>query len=524
MKEKLKESNDNFLNENELIFKKYKTIKKIGIGAFGNIYSVIRIKDKKLFAMKIEKKDIIYKMLESEAYYLFTLQGGYGIPKLITYGISREYNILIETLLDKSLYDIFISTEKKCNLIDACLIGIQILDILKWIHSKDIIYRDIKPENFLVGIPDPNVIYIVDFGLCKKYRSSKTGKHILPKNTKKFNGTLKFVSSNVLKGKESSRRDDLISLGYMLIYLLKRNLPKESSFKDLNKKKYYEILNFKETNDNGKLFKDLPQEIVEYFNYSRNLKFEQDPDYSYLSSLFKNILFKINLKYKRLTFSWINPEKKELLGFRKNKFLKKSNLYQRLLRNLEKDRKSSNNINKKNDKNNAYNCSEIKESNQISSIFNITKENELKNFSFKIPENEICVSNNDSSKLKKENSISLSLNIENDKNHKSLIQSCKENINPNIININLNINKVNHNTIINKKNYNQKYEIFNHKTFNTEYEKKKYLYYKQVKMKGNNKTIRHIKSNSCSYPLFNDEKSNFFNKTNKINKNIFFEK
>ena len=61
---------------------------------------------------------------------------------------------------------------------DICLIGLQVLDRLEWIHSKDIIYRDIKPENFLIGIDDPNVIYIVDFGLCKKYRSSKTGKHL----------------------------------------------------------------------------------------------------------------------------------------------------------------------------------------------------------------------------------------------------------------------------------------------------------------------------------------------------------
>ena len=112
-----------------------------------------------------------------------------------------------------------------CNIIEVCLIGNQILDRVEWIHSNNIIYRDIKPENFLIGKNDPDIIYIIDFGLCKKYRSSKTWKHILPKTIATMSGTLKYASLNVLNGKESSRRDDLISLGYMLIYLLKRNLP-----------------------------------------------------------------------------------------------------------------------------------------------------------------------------------------------------------------------------------------------------------------------------------------------------------
>ena len=171
--------NDNFLKKNPIIFKKYKPIKKIGCGSFGNIYSVIRLKDKSVFAMKKEKISQNNKSLESELYYSYTLQGGLGIPKLITYGHTKSFNILVETLLDKSLYNIYINKNYKCKMSDICLMGLQVLDRLEWIYSKDIIYRDIKPENFLIGIDDPNVIYIVDFGLCKKYRSSKTGKHLI---------------------------------------------------------------------------------------------------------------------------------------------------------------------------------------------------------------------------------------------------------------------------------------------------------------------------------------------------------
>ena len=137
---------------------------------------------------------------------------------------------------------------------DTCLIGMQVLDRLEWIHSKNLIYRDIKPENFMIGINEPNIIYVIDFRLCKKYRSSKTGKHIIPKLSKKFNGNIIFSSSNAIKGKETSRRDDIISLGYMLIFLLKRNLPWKINYNKLTQSKYFEIFNIPNLNFQGSSF------------------------------------------------------------------------------------------------------------------------------------------------------------------------------------------------------------------------------------------------------------------------------
>ena len=335
MSNSLKKLNDTFLEEYECIFKKYKPIKKIGSGTFGNVYSTIRLNDNSFYAMKTEKINTKYKLLESEAYYLYNLQG-FGIPKLITYGHTKKYNILIETLLDKSLHTMFLKAGLLCSITDTCLIGLQILDRLEWIHSKDIIYRDVKPENFLIGINDPNVIYVVDFGLCKKFRSSKTGKHILPKLTKKFQGTLKYCSANAIKGKESSRRDDLISLGYMLIYLLKRELPWINSLEGLDKKGYNILVKSKETNGHGKLFKDLPEELIEYIKYTKNLKFEQDPDYLYLRNLLNNILLKNNLNNKKLNFSWINPKNKELIKIIKNNSLSRRNSpFNRILKKIK---------------------------------------------------------------------------------------------------------------------------------------------------------------------------------------------
>ena len=329
---------DNFLEDNTLIFKKYKPIKKIGYGASGNIYSTIRLSDKSVFAMKKEPKSKSKKrnFLELEAYNLYRLQGGLGIPKLITFGYVKNYNILIETLLDKSLFKIFIENKRKCHLYEVCLIGYQLLERLKWIHSKDLIYRDIKPENCLIGLSYPNVIYIVDFGLCKQYRSSKTGKHILPKSTGKFNGTLFYASPNAIKGKEISRRDDLISLGYMLIFLLKRELPWKYYTIDLRESKLFELTYLKDTNGVGKLFKNIPNEFKEYIIYSRNLKFEQEPDYSYLSSLFIKIITDMNLDYERITFSWIDVnERKQLIGIPRSHPKRKESSHKRLYTNIE---------------------------------------------------------------------------------------------------------------------------------------------------------------------------------------------
>ena len=340
IKNKVENFEDDFLKQNEIIFKKYKPTKLIGKGAFSNIYSAIRLKDQSIFAMKVEKKEQKRKMLEIEAYHLYILQG-FGIPKLITFGRNKNYNILIESLLGKTLFEIFIKHKKPCDLINTCLIAIQIIERLEFIHSKNLIYRDVKPENFMTGIKDPDVLYIIDFGLCKKYRSSKTGKHIQQRDTKNFCGTLIYSSVNVIKGKESSRKDDLISLGYVILFLYKRNLPWNFSFSSLNKNTYNELVKSKESNHNGEIFKDIPEEIIEFIKYAQNLKFEEDPDYNYMKGLFMTLLIKNNCNIQKINFCWIDPNDKDHRAFSKNKLRKKINPRFRILENLKNKRLNS---------------------------------------------------------------------------------------------------------------------------------------------------------------------------------------
>ena len=130
-------------------------------------------------------------------------------------------------LLGKSLEDIFNKLPiKKMSIRCVCNIGIQMINIIKFVHDKHIIHRDIKPDNFVIGLREnKRNLYLLDFGLAKKYRSSVTLKHYEMGNKKKLTGTARYSSINALSGYEQSRRDDLESIGYVLLYFLRGNLP-----------------------------------------------------------------------------------------------------------------------------------------------------------------------------------------------------------------------------------------------------------------------------------------------------------
>ena len=296
---------DLFLCQNKLIFKKYKPIKLIGKGTFSNVYLSLNTKKNSYVAIKAEKRNPRgVELLESEAFLLYSLKG-FGIPTVLSYGRTKIYNILVQPLLGKSLLDFFISKNKNININDICLIAIQILERIEWVHSNNIVYRDIKPENFLFGKKDPEILYLIDFGLCRKYKSSNTGKHISPKNLGKFTGTSRYASLYAMAGNEQSRRDDIESIGYMIIFLIKKKLPWQGIKGHSYKECYHKLYLMKKYIKIEELCKGLPKEIIDYMINAKSLKFEQEPNYMYLKNLFYNILKKNNYNIENKLFSWI---------------------------------------------------------------------------------------------------------------------------------------------------------------------------------------------------------------------------
>ena len=299
---------------NQVFFKKYHCIKKLGEGSFGRIYEGVYHSEH--FALKFEDINSNSNLLESEASIMNYLKGP-NIPNVRSYGTSGNYNILIMQLMGKSLEDL-INIRKTFPLKTVCLIGYQMIKVLEYIHNKHIVHRDLKPDNFVMGLNElAKYVYLLDFGLAKKYRSSTTLKHYPLINKKKLTGTARYASINALRGYEQSRRDDLESAGYVLMYFLRGSLPWQGIPGKNKDERYKKILQKKEGTSAHELCKDFPEEFEKYIDYTRNMEYEEDPDYERLKEYFKNIIEEKNENFDYI-YIWSTEEEKKQ---RKKEFL-----------------------------------------------------------------------------------------------------------------------------------------------------------------------------------------------------------
>ena len=288
-------------------FNKYLCIKKIGQGSFGQIYEAFYNNEK--FALKFENRKNNYNLLQNEAAIINYLKGP-NIPFVKSFGFTSQYNILVMQLLGKSLENLLME-RKIFSLKTVCMVGYQMINILEFIHEKHILHRDIKPDNFVMGLDElSNIVYLIDFGLAKKYRSMTTLIQYPMVKKNKLTGTARYASINALKGYEHSRRDDLESVGYILIYFLKGKLPWQGIHTKTKEEKYKKILEKKVEISSNELCDGIPKEFAEFLEYIKNLGYNEKPEYEMLRHLFDNIMEKNKFNYDYI-YDWTTLEEKE---------------------------------------------------------------------------------------------------------------------------------------------------------------------------------------------------------------------
>ncbi|XP_051682856.1 casein kinase I [Oryctolagus cuniculus] len=306
----------------------YKLLRKIGCGAFGEIYLAVNLSNGKQLAVKLELQKAKHPMLLHESMLYTILRGGVGVPRIQWFGQENEYNVLVMDLLGPSLEELFNFCSRRFSMKTILMLADQMISRIEHVHMNDFVHRDIKPENFLMGtgcycrkcLESPpgkrkrnrlqgsaassrEQLYLIDFGLAKKYRDSDTNEHIPYRTDKNFAGTARYASINAQCGIEQSRRDDLEALGYILIYFNRGSLPWQGVKAMARKQGLKMTCEKKMATPVEVLCEGFPQEFATYLNYCRGLQFDETPDYTYLRQLFRNLFQNLNHEYDN-TFDW----------------------------------------------------------------------------------------------------------------------------------------------------------------------------------------------------------------------------
>lgn len=290
-------------------YEEFSSKKQIGKGSFGRAFEVTFASNK---AVKYAAKEIsttqnsnTQSELLQEKLILQKLSESTGFPRVFNLIKKDENELLIMSLLGQNLGELLKTCGNKFSLKTTLMIGIQALQRLESLHEKGYLHRDIKPENFTIGTEySDNLIYMIDFGLSESYLN-KEGNHVKFTNEAGVAGTPYYLSVYGHLKLQPSRRDDLISLGYMLLHMHLGRLPWYDFKKTtIEEDKMQVICQKKATSSPKELCKGLHENFTKFFEYILKLPFHLKPDYGLLINLFQGIMEEKKIENDGL-YDWV---------------------------------------------------------------------------------------------------------------------------------------------------------------------------------------------------------------------------
>lgn len=275
---------------------RYTVLDPIGSGSFGDIFKGQDMVTHEFVAIKLEKaQENVPQLLQLESQIYEELSGSVNVPKMHWFGNQSNINILVMDLLSQNLENLFQENHCKFSLKTVLMLADQMISAVEYMHHHYYIHRDLKPENFMFD--KDNKLYIIDFGLSKKYVDEYTLDHLPLIEHRNITGTARYASINALRGLEQSRRDDMESLAYIFIYMLKGQLPWQGLPAETRRKKYQKILEAKISTLIDELCLGIPIEFAEFLTAVRKLRFTETPDYAMYREMFRNLMIRKEFFY-----------------------------------------------------------------------------------------------------------------------------------------------------------------------------------------------------------------------------------
>jgi serine/threonine protein kinase len=248
--------------------------------------------------------------LEHEYNVYRAISGISGIPKMLWYGMEGRYNVMVLSRLGCTFKEMAqlgllnantMFTYAKQMVFSPCTQSMLLftsyskLSVLKSLHDHHYVHLDIKPDNFMIGAGDRSSrVFLIDFGLARLFRNPATHEHITQAKGLDITGTVRYSSINSHLGLTQSRRDDLESLAYVIVYLVKGRLPWQGIAVHPGQVHHDEVLMLKQATTAKTLCKGLPQPFIKFIQHIRSLGFEDKPDYRYLHSLLAQCILPLN--------------------------------------------------------------------------------------------------------------------------------------------------------------------------------------------------------------------------------------